>query len=70
MVANAGGYIGKTAHIPIFATSEGKLCDIAKIFYHFLGYTTLEIQKKDELFQRGDLIPRNEKYCLIHNFNY
>ena len=65
-VAKAGGYIGKTAQIPIFATKEGKLCDIAKIFYHCLGYELIQIQEKDKLFQQGELIVENEKYCLIH----
>ena len=66
MVGKAGGYIGKTAQIPIFASKEGKLCDIAKIFYHFLGHTITQIQEKDDLFQGGKLIVENEKYCLIH----
>ena len=65
-VAKADGYVGKTAPIPIFATEEGKLCDIAKKFYHFLGHTPSEIQEKDDLFQRGELIVINERYCLIH----
>ena len=37
-----------------------------KKFYHCLGHTLIQIQKKDELFQRGDLIVENERYCLIH----
>ena len=35
MVGKAGGYIGKTAQIPIFASKEGKLCDIAKKIFPF-----------------------------------
>ena len=66
MVAKAGGYIGNTAQIPIFASKEGKLCDIAKLFYHFLGHTPKQIQEKDDLFQERKLIIENEKYCLIH----
>ena len=56
MVGKAGGYIGKTAQIPIFAKEDGTLCDIAKVCYHCLGFTPTEIQEKDELFRQKKLI--------------
>ena len=56
MVGKAGGYIGKTAQIPIFAKEDGTLCDIAKVCYYCLGFTPTEIQEKDELFREKKLI--------------